>query len=238
MKRIERADPVARVCASLVLAAGMVLVPGAPFVALLASEPAAAADLGDLDALKAYWQGRYRELRLEEARLVETERLATKEYADANRRNYRRSGVRHFHRTNANEAKAQLVIVRAEIEQVREDVVDAGGTVNWLDEVDDEGIDPAQVEGLGVYADDGRFGGKGAYGPRREDGEPLDADRDAARADDDGRNPLFSDEDEDGDPASLDGEALPAFDYDAWRRNRAEYESKRAPERHLTPGDD
>ncbi|MEZ4331890.1 MAG: hypothetical protein R3F35_09045 [Myxococcota bacterium] len=234
MTWIGRANRITRACATWLLA----VCTTALLAASLAAAPVAA-EPGDLDALKAHWQGRYRELRLEEARLVETARLATKEYADSNRRNYRRSGVRHFHRTNANEAKAQLVIVRGEIEKLYDEVVEAGGTVNWFYEVDDEGIDRGQVEGLGVYADDGRFGGKGAYAPRREDGEPLGDDLDAARADDDGRNPRFSEDgDAPDDPASLGADDLPPFDYDAWRKNRGEYESKRAPERHLRPGDD
>lgn len=235
MKRIGRANRIERACATLLLA----VCATAPLAASFFAPMATATEPGDLDALKAHWQGRYRKLRLDEARLMETVRLATKEYADSNRRNYRRSGVRHFHRTNANEAKAQLAVVRGEIEKLYDEVVEAGGTVNWFYEVDDEGIDRAQVEGLGVYADDGRFGGKGAYAPRREDGEPLGDDVDAAQAADDGRNPRFSeDDDADEDPASMGADDLPPFDYDAWRKNRGEYESKRAPERHLRPGDD
>lgn len=234
MKRIGRANRMVRACATLLLAACTTAAVGG-----LVAAATAMADPGDLDALKAYWQERYRKLRLDEARLVETVRLATKEYADSNRRNYRRSGVRHFHRTNANEAKAQLAVVRAEIDLLYEEVVAAGGTVNWFYEVDDEGIDPSRTEGLGVYSDDGRFGGKGAYAPGSEDGEPLDEDSDVAPAEDDGRNPLYTDDEgDDEDPASIGAQDLPPFEYDAWRRNRAEYEAERAPERHLRPGED
>ena len=65
--------------------------------------PSSAAGQSEADdgELRAYWQGRYRKLRETEATLVQTVKLATKEYADSNRRSYRRSGVRHFHRTNA-----------------------------------------------------------------------------------------------------------------------------------------
>lgn len=187
--------------------------------------------------LRAFWQGRYRKLRHEEARLVETVKLATKEYADSNRRTYRRSGVRHFHRTNANEAKKELEAVRAEIAAMYEEASAAEVPIFWLDEVAEEPIGPGSVEGLGVYEDDGHFGGKGAYA---EDGDESDADPDAdPEASDDGRNPLYSGEgDESGggdEPASLEGDGTKKFDYEAWRANRSEYERKRAPEEHLVP---
>lgn len=196
------------------------------------------APLDDLDTLKAYWQGHYRSLRVEEARLVETVNLATKEYADSNRRNYRRSGVRHFHRTNANEAKVELAKVRQQIASCHDEVVAAGGMVAWLDEVDDEAIDPGSVEGLGVYRDDGRFGGKGAYA---EDEETKRRQAEEAEASGDGRNDVYpSDESDDADePAAVgDEEGNGGFNYDAWRKNRGQYEEQRAPEKHLTPGED
>ncbi|MBY0399664.1 hypothetical protein K2X89_05170 [Myxococcota bacterium] len=227
---------------------------GVAGIAGLALRPvSAAAQDASLDDLKTHWQGVYRKLRVEEARLIETARLATKEYADSNRRNYRRSGVRHFHRTNANEAKAELADVRRRIEAVFSDVVAAGGSVNWLYEVDDEPIDPNHVEGLGVYEDDGRFGGKGAYGPdKAENNDPdvpaiddsprdqADAAADDDDAADDGRNPLYSDDEKDedeDDPASINEGGFGPYDYEYWRTNRKEYESERAPERHLKNDD-
>jgi len=249
MAAIGRTDRIVRLIGVLLLAT---FVAGAASLALGPLD--ARADAADDAALKAHWQERYRKLRVEEARIIETERLATKEYADSNRRNYRRSGVRHFHRTNANEAKKQLKDVRARIETVFTDVVAAGGSVNWLYEVDDEPIDPSRVQGLGVYEDGGRFGGKGAYAP--DPGEEAD---DAVEAIDDtvgfgqgdktsdeetyddGRNPLYSDDeksDEDEDPASIDEGGFGPHDYEYWRTNREEYESERAPERHLDPDGD
>ena len=237
-----------RFCAALLLAT---CVAGA--VGIVLRPVPAIAEEDDLVALKAHWQGRYRKLRLEEARLVETERLATKEYADSNRRNYRRSGVRHFHRTNANEAKKQLGIVREQIESMRTDIVAAGGSVHWLDEVDEEPIDPNRVEGLGVYQDDGRFGGKGAYAPRVDENDDgitpaagggpdlTDEEGGAGWLEDDGRNPLYSDDEnepQDEDPASIDEGGFGPHDYEYWRTNREEYESERAPERHLKPEDE
>jgi len=187
----------------------------------------ASAQEADLDQLKAEWQARYRDLRREEARLVETVRLATKEYADANRRNYRRSGVRHFHRTNANEAKAALAEVRQEIKDAHVEVVAEGGLAYWLEAIDDEPIDSDAVQGLGVYEDGGQFGGKGAY--------PKNSDNEAGQAQDDGRNPLYSQDDDA--PAELEEKGDEDFDYNSWRANRAEYEKERAPERHLNPND-
>jgi len=211
-------------------------------LALPEPSPAANPAVAEADPaeLKAYWQGRYRKLRMEEARLVETVKLATKEYADSNRRNYRRSGVRHFHRTNANEAKAQLAVVRTQLEGIFDEVVAAGGSVNWLYEVDDEPIDMDTVQGLGVYEDDGRFGGKGAYAPRTGDDFGDEATADIGdEADDDGRDPADSaDGDADGDdPASFEESGQETYDYDAWRKNRPEYEDDRAPEKHLRPDD-
>ncbi len=222
------ADLARKTAGALVVAALIVTSAGAP-------RPAAAEDrIEDDAAVKAYWQGRYRKLRLEEARLVETERLATKEYADANRRTYRRSGVRHFHRTNANEARAELVRVRAELASIYDDARAAGIPVFWLDEVAEEPIDMNRVQGLGVYADDGPFGGKGAYAEESEEGDdggPI--------SNDDGRNPLYSEEGEEGDePASLDDAEAKRFDYDAWLRDRRQYEQERAPEKHLVPDAD
>lgn len=200
----------------------------------------ARADETDLAAVKKEWQGRYRDLRMMEARLVKTVELATKEYADSNRRTYRRSGVRHFHRTNANEAKAQLADVRTKIEAMHDQIREVGGSVNWLYEVDDEPIDPRKVEGLDVYANDGPFGGQGAYAP------PDDEDADEPEASPgDGRNPLYSgggDSEEDGDgekmPAKLQAPTHDEFDYEAWREDREAYEKNRAAERPLRSDED
>jgi hypothetical protein len=202
-------------------------------VAAVFAPSSAIAKEQDLDTLKARWQKRYRDLRDEEARLVETVKLATKEYADSNRRNYRRSGVRHFHRTNANQAKAELAETRTKIAAMFDQVVAAGGSANWLYEVDDEPRNQP-VQGLGVYEDNGRFGGKGAYGSAPEDQDEQAADAEA-RDDTDtgGRNPLYSGEDDA--PAKFEEKGQETYDYDMWRFNRQEYEQERAPEKHLEP---
>jgi hypothetical protein len=212
-----------------VLGLVVALVSGAALV--VGPSPAAAQRIDDDAEAKAYWQGRYRNLRVKEARLVQTVNLATKEYADANRRTYRRSGVRHFHRTNANDAKAELELVRAELETIYDDARAAGIPLFWLDEVAEEPIDMDRVEGLGVYADDGPFGGKGAYA-KDTDEDDAEAGPDST---DDGRNPLHAGEGDE--PASLDDTESKRFDYEAWRKDRREYEKERAPERHLEPDD-
>lgn len=234
------------------LAAGLGLVVGIAGFAAGAPSPAFAETVAKDDeamdpaAIKAEWQARFRDLRMQEARLIQTIELATKEYADSNRRNYRRSGVRHFHRTNANEAKLQLAAVQAKIERMFDEVVAAGGSLNWLYEVDDEPIDPSTVSGLGDYGDEGRFGGKGAYAPADEDAQ----DADEATPDEDpdaGRNPLYTQEAAEDDlesdpeagdvPASAEEKPRPGFDYDSWREDRSRYERERAEERHLEPDD-
>lgn len=195
---------------------------------LLLAAPSIADGSADPLREKADWQRRYYALRLHEARLVKTIELATKEYADSNRRNYRRSGVRHFHRTNANDAKAELKKHRERIEQFRSQFRAAGGSIYWLDEVDEEPIDIASVEGLGEYQNEGRFGGEGAYA----------AESPATKANpefDDGRNPRFLEEEADSDVA---GEpAKSRYDFDAWRTDRSEYEGERVKERHLRRND-
>ncbi len=198
--------------------------------AMFVGTPEAAADqASDEAALRSYWQGRFRKLRMEEARLAQTVLLATKEYADSNRRTYRRSGVRHFHRTNADDAKAELELVRGQIATIYDEAREAGVPAFWLDEVAEEKIDMDRVEGLGVYADDGPFGGKGAYAPD-DDEDDEDA---APNARDDGRNPRYSEEDGDeaDRPASLDDTGAKRFDYEAWRKDRRQYEQERAPGR-------
>jgi hypothetical protein len=212
-----------------VLGLAVALVAGATLVA--GPRPAAAQRIEDDAEARAYWQGRYRDLRMKEARLVQTVKLATKEYADANRRTYRRSGVRHFHRTNANDAKAELELVRADLETIYDDARSAGIPIFWLDEVAEEPIDMDRVEGLGVYADGGPFGGKGAYAKDTAE-DDAEAGPDST---DDGRNPLHAGEGDE--PASLDDTESKRFDYEAWRKDRWQYEKDRAPERHLDPDD-
>ena len=220
-KRADRVTPAWR---------ARIRVPSLPIAlvaALLVGLLASTAGAVDLDQ-KYAWQARYRDLRMQAARLEVTIDLATKEYADANRRNYRRSGVRHFHRTNANEAKAELARVREKIASLRDEARTAGVPMSWLYEVEDEKIDLDRVQGLGDYANEGRFGGKGAYAP-----ETTDEDASALQ-DDGGRNPLYIEEPEP--PAGLDDSKEKPFEYGDWLEDRGEYEQDRAKEKHLVPG--
>ncbi len=228
MTRIECTTRTGRIAGALILAT---LIATAGATLLEASATTAAETEADDAQLKAYWQGRLRDLRSNEARLVQTVELATKEYADANRRSYRRSGVRHFHRTNANEARAELTLVRAQLDAIYDEASAAGVQTHWLDEVAEEPIDMDAVQGLGVYRDAGEFGGKGAYA-KEPDPDEADDDREAR---DDGRNPLYTGEDDE--PASFDAEGSKEFDYDDWRKDRIDYERNRAPEKHLVPED-
>jgi hypothetical protein len=190
-------------------------------VAFLVGFVVPAAQAIDME-LKREWQDRYRELRLQAARLEVTAELATKEYADANRRNYRRSGVRHFHRANAIEARTELVRVQKEMGELRETVRAAGLPVSWLDEVDEEPLDLDRVQALGDYSDEGRFGGRGADAP-----EP-DQERDANPEGlvDDGRNPLYKEPR--AAPAGIQPLDETPYDYEEWLKERQEAEGEEA----------
>lgn len=93
-------------------------------------------------ALKATWQARYRNLRQAEVQLKRTIEDATKEYADANRRNYRRSGVRHAYQAQASNAKAELGRVEKEISGIYDEARRAGIPLTWLYEVEEETVTP------------------------------------------------------------------------------------------------
>jgi hypothetical protein len=148
--------------------------------------PALSVSALDLEQ-KREWQGRYRALRIQVARLELTADLATKEYADANRRNYRRSGVRHFHRENALRARVEAERVRKELGQLKETARAAGLPRSWFDEVDEEPIDRSRIQALGDYREEGRFMGEGAPAEDGPGGVPASS----TGSFDDGRNPLY-----------------------------------------------
>jgi len=183
----------------------------------LRAAPTQAESLAEAREKKEEWQSRYRELRLQEARLEKTIDLATKEYADANRRSYRRSGVRHFHRANAQLATQELAKIRAELEQIYDDARVEEIPLIWLYEVEDEEIDSSQVTGLGDYPNENGFVGSVDSDDDREESE-------SETSENAGRNP-FHLQDETS-PASADESDDVNFDYDAWRKNRAEYEGR------------
>ena len=179
---------------------------------------------------KDEWKERYMALRIEEARLEKTVALATKEYADANRRNYRRSGVRHFHRVNAAAAEEKLEKVRARKAKLAEEIDSFGGFAWWIDEWEEIQLNDRAIDGLGSYAAGERFG------PARTS--------ESAILPDDGTNPRFDRQEEKADaelPAALESlelgedseeapeEESPAFDYIRWLEDNEAYGREVSP---------
>lgn len=184
----------------------------------LRAGPTHAESLAEAQEKKEEWQSRYRGLRLQQARLEKTIDLATKEYADANRRSYRRSGVRHFHRANAQLAEKELEKIRVELEQIYDDARVEGIPLIWLYEVEDEKIDSSQVTGLGDYANESGFLGSVDTDDDREETESEGSENA-------GRNPIHLRDETP--PASPDDDSDDVkFDYDTWRKDRAEYEGR------------
>ena len=145
-------------------------------LALAASPVAAEDDLSadpELRATKAYWQNRYRNLLRDAARLRADVERETELYADANRRNYRRGKKRHIHRDAAAEAAEELARVKAALATIEDEARRAGALPGWLYEVEFE-------------MQDGALRPEIAAGPEQQE-------------QDDGRNPLYADEDEDED---------------------------------------
>lgn len=94
----------------------------------------------DTDMRKAYWQGRYRELRQEIARArreVETQKTA---YAEANRRNYRRGSVRHVYYEAWKKAEGELARAEEEFATIEDDARRDGALSSWFYEIEDEPI--------------------------------------------------------------------------------------------------
>lgn len=110
----------------------------------LALWPSETAAQSEDAALKAYWQDRYRNLRLTKVELEQTIAEATEAYAEANRRNYRRSGVRHVYRTQALEAKAELARVQTALDQIYDEARRESVPITWLYEVESESVDPGR----------------------------------------------------------------------------------------------
>jgi len=123
-----------RIGLSLVLASGVLASYSvAPIEAQARSESDYDSTLG-----KAYWQGRYRTLRDQAARLRRTAEVARANYAAANRRNYRRGTNRSEQRMAALEAEAELVKVEADLAGLDEEARVNGALPGWLREVRDE----------------------------------------------------------------------------------------------------
>ena len=149
-----RATPTRRPTARHTLAGALAALTLGAALFLLPSFPAdAESDSQKIDnpaEWKDEFKARYLALRVEEARLEKTIELATKEYADANRRQYRRSGVRHFHHVNAEAARVRLEEVKAEKKNLVEEMEDFGGFAWWVDEFEETPLNERGIEGLGA----------------------------------------------------------------------------------------
>lgn len=118
----------------------------AAFALLVALAPLGAMSEDDAErqAMKQYWQGRYRQLLESADRLRAEVERETELYADANRRNYRRGKKRHIHRVAAEEAREALARVEQELATIEDDARRAGALPGWLYEVEMERADLAK----------------------------------------------------------------------------------------------
>ena len=101
---------------------------------------------------KAQWQGRYRMLRREEARLQEISQTSRENYARAGRRNYPRGGARQQYMVDAQDAEKKLVTVKEEIAQILASARHDAIPPTWIYEDDEEPINlssPASASGDG-----------------------------------------------------------------------------------------
>jgi hypothetical protein len=94
--------------------------------------------IGEVRALKAYWQGRYRNLVARAEELRGTIAQERELYADANRRNFRRGRKRHIHRQAMKEAVSELTQVDAELAGLEEEGRRSGALPGWFYEVEME----------------------------------------------------------------------------------------------------
>ena len=127
-----------------------------------------------LEEQKTDWQGRYRSLLQNEARLHHNAQMARENYARAQRRNYPRGGAREQFLVDADDAEKELVTVKEELAQLRTAARHDAIPKNWLYEVEEEPITT---------------------------GPPASASQNAAgdgndRDDREGRNPLYFDDDD------------------------------------------
>jgi hypothetical protein len=131
-----------------------------------------------LEEQKADWQGRYRSLLQNEARLHHNAQMARENYARAQRRNYPRGGAREQFLVDADNAEKELVTVKEELVQLRTAARHDAIPKNWLYEVEEEPI----TTGPPASASQSATGSDGD----REDRE--------------GRNPLYFDDDDKDNP--------------------------------------
>ena len=112
-------------------------------------------ETSDLE-VKAQWQQRYRQLLQNQARLRDNAKKSRENYARAQRRNYPRGGARQQFIVDAELAEADLVMVEAETEALREEARRSAIPRNWFYEIDDEDIQaPAPAAAAVENTDDG-----------------------------------------------------------------------------------
>jgi hypothetical protein len=151
-------------CCRLAVATGLAL---ACLTSFVAPNVANAQTEEQLMEQKNEWQERYRGLLQEAERLKENAATMRSNYSQAQQRNYPRGNARQEFLIKADEAETELVKVKAQLAGIFEEARRAGIPPRWLYEVDDEPI-------------------------------VVPAAADSANADDeeedDGRNPLYKDD--------------------------------------------
>lgn len=125
----------------------------------------------DVQAMRDFWQGKYRTLLRNRATLNSNLAQLKHDYGQAQRRNYPRGGARQALLEQARQAEQELAKVEGQIETIFTDARMQDVPPGWLYEVEDEKIEAFQPAAPGTAGDDG------------------------ARADD-GRNPLYSKDDD------------------------------------------
>ncbi len=123
-------------------------------------------------AKKADWQGRYRALRNNAARMRENAKKLRRSYGLAQHANYPRGGAREEFRLQVEKAERDADDYTAKIEAFHEEARRNEIPPGWLYEVDDEPIDP------GLPAD--------------QDESELETEEDR-----EGRNPIYLDDEND-----------------------------------------
>ena len=101
-------------------------------------------ETASVEEVKAEWQGRYRKLLTDAARLRRNAEAARYNYSQANQRNYPRGAARKQFLIDEENAQAELVQVEADIEKLREDGRREGALPGWFYEVEDEPLDAPQ----------------------------------------------------------------------------------------------
>lgn len=141
----------------------------------------------ELLAKKDQWQGRYRELRNNAARMGANAKKLRVAYAQAQHANYPRGGAREAFRVQVEQAERDAEDYESKLVAFRDEARQNDVPPGWLYEVDDEPID----HGLPADQDDSGFDEEA---DEQSDEAEDDAEEDAD--DREGRNPLYLDEDE------------------------------------------